>query len=412
MPQQPHRAGATVAEMPHVLAENCPQDAAFGGAGAEMVTFARLQAQVAGLALGLARSGLQPGSRVLAWTDPSLDYLRLLLAAAQAGVAVVPVDAQRSAAEVGELAARFAAQALYAGPRQQEASAAVGGTAPVTIGAEPALVIWPLRELAVTGAPGEPGPDAALLVLPGQGAGSGPGAAVISQRAVKSMCRLNAIAFRLPLRGTLVWPGYPGGLAEFTAAALTHLHVGASIEIAEPAAYPQALASAPPGGLAYAHHGALANGMAAGLRDAAGLGTIYLPVIALGSAAGLSATEHTEIRRLSAAHHDSVLLRGWNPVEHGLALVAGWRGHADPPAADGTGLMPIGTLLPDVEVRLARHPGTAPATLTLRSPALMDGYLGHAPAAEWADGYFDTGRAAIATADGMLYAATTPGVTR
>jgi acyl-CoA synthetase (AMP-forming)/AMP-acid ligase II len=397
--------------MPHVLAENCPEDAAFGGVGAEVVTFARLQAQVAGLALGLASSGLPPGSRVLAWTDPSLDYLRLLLAAAQAGLAVIPVDAQRSAAEVGDLAARLDAQALYAGRRQQAASVVAGRTAPVTIGAEPALAIWPLRELAVTGAHGEAGPDAPLLVLPGHGDGPGPGAAVISQRAAKSMCRLNAIAFRLPLRGTLVWPGYPGGLAEFTAAALTHLHVGASIEIAEPAAYPQALACAPAGGLAYAHHGALANGLAADLRHASGLGTIYLPVIAPGPAPGLSAGGHAEIRGLSAAHDDSVLLRGWNPVEHGLALITGWRGSAGRPADHGTGLVPIGTLLPDVEARLARHPGTVPATLTLRSPALMDGYFGHAPA-DAADGYFDTGRAAIAAAGGMLYTAIAPGVTR
>lgn len=410
MHQQTRSAGATVAEMTHVLAENCPEDIAFVGAGREAVTFARLKAETAGLALGLAESGLRPGNRIVAWTDPSFDYLRLLLAAARAGLAVVPVDGQHSAAEVDDLAARLDAQALYAGRRQQAASAVVGRNLPLTIGEEPAPSVRPLRELAVAGAGGisvAAGPEAPLLILPGAGSGSAPRAAVISQRAAKSMCRLNAVAFRLPLRGTLVWPGYPSGLAEFTAVALTHLHVGAGIEITEPAAYAKALASAPPGGLAYAHHGALADGMAEDLRHVSGLGTVYFPAIAADPSPGPVAG--ATVSRLSAGHDDSVLLRGWNPVEHGLALVAGWRGGVDPPPGDPR-FAPIGTLMPDVEARLAGHPGAAGATLMLRSPALMDGYLGFPPVVS-AGGYFDTGRTTMVAA-GMLFTAITPGVTR
>jgi hypothetical protein len=373
MGTEPDRAGATIAEMPAVLAENCPGSTAFVVDGGAAVTFADLAGQVRALAADLAGAGLSPGSRVLAWTDPSLDYLRLLLAASQAGLAIIPVDADCPAPAAGALAERLGAAASYTGGRLPDAV--------VTAGAAPVI---PAAGLA----------QAPLLIVPDDRDPAGGRAAVVTQRAAKSMGRLNAIAFRLPLRGALVWPAYPGGLAAFTAAALTHLHVGASIEITAPAAYRPSLAASPPGGLAYAHAGAVRGGIIDALRDPPGLGTIYLPVTAAGPAqAGLAASR--------TAGQDQVLLRGWNPAEHGLALVAGWRGHADLPEHQ-SGLPALGQLMPDVEARLTGGAGSG-GTLELRSPALMAGYAGTGPALP-AGAYFGTGRPAAIAAGGLLYA--------
>jgi hypothetical protein len=402
MGMESDRAGATIAEMPGVLAENCPGSTAFvaagGEAGGEDVTFADLAEQVRALAAGITDAGLSPGDSILAWTDPSLDYLRLVLAASQAGLAVIPVDADRAAPAVGRLAERLRVAAMYLGGDRQLPENVTSPVLRLTIGDTPGLPDTTVRQLGgAAGAPLVPPADLArapLLIVPDEG----DRAAVLTQRAAKSGCRLNAIAFRLPLRGALIWPGYPGGLAEFTTAALAHLHVAASIEIAEPAAYAKSLAASPPGGFAYAHAGALRGGIADALRDAAELGTIYLPVTAAGSAHALR--EHAASLTTGAAREDRVLLRGWNPAEHGLALVAGWRGDADLPAHEA-GLAAVGQFMPDVEARLAGGPGSR-ATLELRSPALMAGYADTGPAISAGD-YFDTNRAAAVTAGGLLH---------
>lgn len=395
------RPGATIAEMPGALAENCPEATALVEAGGARITFAELAEQVAAAAAGLLAAGLAPGGRVVAWANPSLDYLRLVLAASQAGLAVVPVDTDSPAAVVGLIADRLRAGALYVGGGRPLPDNLTGPT--LVIGDSPGSCDAAISRLTFAAQapllPRANGPDAPFLIVPPRGRPAADRAAVITQRAAKSMCRLNAIAFRLPLRGALVWPGYPGGLADFTAVALAHLHVGASIEIADPAVYGKSVADAPPGGLAYAHAGALSGGIADALRDTAGLGTVYLPLTAAASAGELRA--HAASLVAGPARADSVLLRGWNPSEHGLALLAGWRGSADQPALD-SGLPPVGTVMPDVEPRLAAHPGSR-STLEVRSPAQMVGYF-NADSVPSADGYLDTNRAAAVSADGVLYA--------
>jgi len=388
--------------MPGVLAENCPEETALWQRGADRLTFAELDVAVADLALGLIKAGLGPGSRVVAWTDPSSGYLRLFLAAARAGLVVIPVDGQHAVGEVERIAAQLSAEAVYLGGSQRGASVRIGRGVALTITERPAAGSRSLEELGVdaggVGAAG-PEPQAPLMILPGAGDEFLRRAVLLSHRAIKSMCRLNAIAFRLPVRGSLIWPSYPGGLAEFTATALAHLHVGSSTGIVEPGEYAGALAD-DPGGLVYAHHEALAHGLAQDVRDVTGVGTVYLPVSAGVSGCG---TEFAD---------DAPVLRGWDPPEHGMALVTGWRDRIGSPAAGFAGLVAIGRLMPDVEARLSRRrPGAGNTTLALRSPALMDGYLGDETAMV-PDGHFDTGLAAALAGDGMVYASVPSGTLR
>lgn len=93
-------------------------------------------------------------------------------------------------------------------------------------------------------------------------------------------------------------------------------------------------------------------------------------------------------------------------------MVTGWRDRIGSPAAGFAGLVAIGRLMPDVEARLSRrHPGAGNTTLALRSPALMDGYLGDETAMV-PDGHFDTGLAAALAGDGMVYASVPSGTLR
>src|ERR1700679_3429089 len=153
MGMESDRAGATIAEMPGVLAENCPGSTAFvaagGEAGGEDVTFADLAEQVRALAAGITDAGLSPGDSILAWANPSLDYLRLVLAASQAGLAVIPVDADCPDTAVRMLADRLRISAVYIAGRRRRPGNLPAAPLTLTIGDSPGLHDRTIRELAL-----------------------------------------------------------------------------------------------------------------------------------------------------------------------------------------------------------------------------------------------------------------------
>ena len=102
------------------------------GAASEMLTYAELRAQVAGIATGLLEDGLRPGDRLLMRLGNRLEFPLAYLGAIWAGIIPVPTSAQLTGDEAAVLCDACAPQAILA----QDGVALPSGVSLPVIGAD------------------------------------------------------------------------------------------------------------------------------------------------------------------------------------------------------------------------------------------------------------------------------------
>jgi acyl-CoA synthetase (AMP-forming)/AMP-acid ligase II len=351
--------------------------------------------------------GLRPGDAVGLWMDDQVCNLELYLAAAKAGYVLVPVNQRFTPPEARYLFTESRARAVLYCDSVAARLDTVAGTGAL----DGALLLVAGRELVAgasryddvvaAGSPRldlpPPGADAPYLVAFSSGTTGYPKGAVLSGRAIGHIATMSALARRLTFYGTGVITTSVSFAASIMANVLTLLSMGGSMVLmgrdwdqdellslveAEHANY---LTLASPHFAPFAEAALRRPGTLAAVRSVVHGGS-KVPREAM---AGLHAAVGDRIAEV------------WGMVEHsGGPITTTVPEDYHPGAGADDVLESVGRPLPQVELELRGpdgavlpHDGTAVGELVVRSPALMDGYLGRPAdtAAALRAGWYHTG---------------------
>jgi fatty-acyl-CoA synthase len=202
-------ADPTIANSLAAIARRSPSNPAIGNRGDRLRTYAELHERTDRLANVLSGAGLAPGSAVGAWMEDCPEYLEVYLAAAKAGLIVVPVNARFTADEARYALDRANVAALaftdgvapmveeVAGDRQLRITITPGGDRVArAVGYEAALAdAAPTRTATPVSA------DAPYIMAFTSGTTGFPKAAVLTHGSVMRVCRNQVAATRLPAYG-------------------------------------------------------------------------------------------------------------------------------------------------------------------------------------------------------------------
>jgi acyl-CoA synthetase (AMP-forming)/AMP-acid ligase II len=185
------------------------------------------------LANGLLAAGMSRGDRLAVWMEDGPDYPLVYLAAAKAGIVVVPINALYRPAEaeyqLEDAGARGLVWSAGLAPRVDELGASATDLLLVSSDGSGPAGTRALQTLVADGAdfrPAAPAPDDLLVLAYTSGTTGHPKAAMITHRTALAIARLNTISYRLPafsvaaITGTLSFP------AMVPAHVLSHLYVG------------------------------------------------------------------------------------------------------------------------------------------------------------------------------------------
>lgn len=197
------------------------------------VTYGELERRTNRLANALLGEGLTPGDRVGAWMEDRFEYPELYIAVAKAGLVVVPINAQYRPAEAAHCLNDSGARALVWSDGLSEMVerldrrpddlllVSTDGSGPGSTRRYDSL----LARGADTRPPA-PHSDDLLVVAYTSGTTGLPKGAMLTHRSVLAICRVNAMAYRLPtysvaaITGTLSFP------AVIPSHVLSHMYVG------------------------------------------------------------------------------------------------------------------------------------------------------------------------------------------
>lgn len=214
-------------------ARRTPDRVAIKVRGTAGVTYGDLDRRTNRLANGLLGSGLEPGDRIGAWMEDRTQYPELYLAAAKAGLVVVPINARYRPREASYCLQDSRARALVWTEGLVEPVCDVDHLDPdmlllSTDGAGPARTRH-FEELIAGASDARPqtrAPDDLLVLAYTSGTTGDPKGAMLTHRSVLAICRINTMAYGLPaysvgaITGSLSFP------AVMPAHVLSHLYVG------------------------------------------------------------------------------------------------------------------------------------------------------------------------------------------
>lgn len=186
---------------------------------------------------GLLGLGLQPGDRVAAWMQDTVDYVRLYAACALAGLVVVPINARFTVHEAGFPLADAGARVLVftEGIRERVEALGFDGVLVAAGSSAPAPYVS-LDDLAQSGsgsAHPPVSPDALYMIGYTSGTTGRPKGAQLTQGSVATLARMNAQSYRLPIGSTAAMTGSMSFVAVVPSHVISHFFVGGTVRLLE-----------------------------------------------------------------------------------------------------------------------------------------------------------------------------------
>lgn len=215
-----------------------PDRTLFAIDGGESRTYRQVDERATHLGRAMLGSGLNHGDRVAVWADDSVEYLETYMAAARAGLAIVPVNNRLTPAEaryiVDDCAVRCLLFSNGTADRVEAAFSADDFPLVATYGTRQVLGAVPFEELVARADP------AALPVLDEEdlyivaytsGTTGFPKGAMLTHRSVKNLARMNAMSYHLPIASVAAYTGSMSFTATVCAFGMSHLYVGGTVNL-------------------------------------------------------------------------------------------------------------------------------------------------------------------------------------
>jgi fatty-acyl-CoA synthase len=221
----------TVGDLVREGARRWPGRRAVAETSGASVSYAELDDRTDRLAGALLAHGLEAGDRVAAWMEDGIPYVELYLAAAKAGLVMVPINVRLRAAEARELLVDAQPRALCWTPGVTEVDAVADLAADwltVSTGTDVRADLG-YQRLVQDGVPlahPAPSPDSLYIIGYTSGTTGAPKGAMLTHRSVLAIARLNAHSYRLPRHSVAALTGSMSFVATVPAHIISHLWVG------------------------------------------------------------------------------------------------------------------------------------------------------------------------------------------
>jgi fatty-acyl-CoA synthase len=225
---------AQIADALRRVARTVPATPAIAVRGGPVLTYRLLDERTDRLANAMLGAGLRPGDTVGAWMEDGHEYFELYLAAAKAGLVVVPVNARFKAEEAQYALERADVRALFftdgVAEMVEDALAARKVVVAATPGVQRPLGALFFEDFLAGGSATVPTvtvPDDAPMILAFTSGTTGyPKAAVLSQGSVVRVCRSQVMALRIPTRGVRAHTNSMSFTSSVTAHLMPTLYTG------------------------------------------------------------------------------------------------------------------------------------------------------------------------------------------
>ncbi|MCR1783679.1 acyl--CoA ligase [Nocardioides carbamazepini] len=218
------------------VARTSPGHVAVVDADGTPTTYGALVGRSARLAHHLVGVGLEPGDRVAAWLDDGVPYVELYLAAAMAGLVVVPVNARYTTHEARALIVDSEPRAVVWSSARDGAVEDLADVLPQTRlrvgGGPPPLLATDRAEVVATGSTAplsRAGADDLYVIGYTSGTTGTPKGALLTHRSVVAVARQHRAAYRLAPRSTIAMTGSMSFVSVVPAHVLTHLAIGGTV---------------------------------------------------------------------------------------------------------------------------------------------------------------------------------------
>jgi fatty-acyl-CoA synthase len=205
--------------------------------GGRAVSYAELDDRTDRLANALLAQRLNPGDRVAAWMEDSVEYVELYVAVAKAGLVMVPINARLHPAEAAYHLTDSGARAIV------WTAGLTGGVAEcddeltrgmIRVSTDPEADAQPFEGLVNAGhgpPPPEPHPDALFIIGYTSGTTGQPKGAMLTHRSVVAIGGLNALSYRLPMFSVAALTGSMSFVAVVPAHIASHFYLGGTVVI-------------------------------------------------------------------------------------------------------------------------------------------------------------------------------------
>lgn len=205
------------------------------GPDGQGLTHADLLNDATRLGHGLIGLGLQPGDRVAAWMEDTVDYVRVYAACAVAGLVVVPINARFTVHEATFPLTDAHARVLVftEGLRERVEALDFDGSV-VCAGSStpgPYIALDELAQSGSTAAHASVSPDALYMIGYTSGTTGRPKGAQLTQGSVATLARMNAQSYRLPVGSVAAMTGSMSFVAVVPSHVISHFFVGGTVRL-------------------------------------------------------------------------------------------------------------------------------------------------------------------------------------
>jgi acyl-CoA synthetase (AMP-forming)/AMP-acid ligase II len=364
-------------------------------------TYRELDVRTAKLANGLLGAGLSPGDRICAWLPDSVEYAELYLAAAKAGLVMVPVNARLVAAEAAFIIADAdPAMLVWSKAHDEQVPALLSEHRPltVTVGTSALKADFEFETLVSQGtsiAPERPEPEDLYILGYTSGTTGQPKGAMLTHRSTLAAGLLNAFSLRFSGHTVHALTGSMSFVSVVPAHILSVLRMGGTVimmrkwDVEELVSVIERERAT----FTYIPSPMLSDFAVAASRRPGALASLNA-IVHSASRGNLDA-----IRAVRQAIGASKFIEAWGMTEHSGAAVTATVPEdelADPERAItsvGRSTVHAAVRLVDAAGNELPWDGSTVGELVVSSPALMAGYWRNEPATKHAlaDGWYRTG---------------------
>lgn len=379
------RAAASFGELVTLAARRTPQRIAIKERDGRALSYADLDARTNRLANALLGAGLERGDRVCAWMEDRLEYIELYVAAAKAGLVMVPINARFQAGEATHNLVDSEARALVwtGGVAERVAKLEDDTDDLMTICTDgPRLAgARDYESLLASGSPRPlpaPAQDELFIIGYTSGTTGRPKGALLTHGAVLAIARLNALSYRLPYFSVAALTGSMSFVSTVPAHIGTHLYLGGTLVMLGQWDAESLLdvVERERATFTYVPSPVMAQFTELAARDPR-------PWASLRSLLHSASRADPDKLRALAGVVGERLVEGWGMTENSGGLVTATAVSDFTGGAESSGdvFLTVGRAVPECAVEVVApdgtalpHDGEAVGELVARSPALMTGY--------------------------------------